>query len=147
MSKRYDVGGIVPADTVRATIYLDGALHQALRVKAATAHRSISDIVNAAVRAAMQEDEEDLAAFESRLREKPLSYDAFRAELDGDASGLRYVYWQDDEFWLGYLEEFPDYWTQGVTREELEDQLRDLYGELTSGRIPNVRRVAQLDMR
>jgi hypothetical protein len=39
----------------------------------------------------------------------------------------RYVHWQDGEMWLGYLEEFPDYLTQGGTVTELEDNLRDLY--------------------
>jgi predicted RNase H-like HicB family nuclease len=56
----------------------------------------------------------------------------------------RYVYWQVDEMWLGYLEEFPDYWTQGASIEDLEEHLKDLYNELTSGAIPNVRRVAEL---
>jgi predicted RNase H-like HicB family nuclease len=48
--------------------------------------------------------------------------------------------------WLGYLEEFPDYWTQGVTRKELEDNLKDIYDDLTSGTIPCVRRVAKLEV-
>ena len=39
---------------------------------------------------------------------------------------LRYIYWQDDEMWLGYLEEYPDYMTQGETIEELEENLRDI---------------------
>jgi len=34
-------------------------------------------------------------------------------------NGIRYIYWQHDDMWLGYLEEFPDYWTQGETLEEL----------------------------
>ena len=56
----------------------------------------------------------------------------------------KYVYWQDDDMWVGYLEEYPDYWTQGETIEELEENLRDIYKELSSGRIPCVRRVAEL---
>ena len=58
----------------------------------------------------------------------------------------KYVYWKDDNMWLGYLEEFPDYWTQGETEEELKENLIDLYKELTSGSIPNVRRVAELEI-
>lgn len=58
----------------------------------------------------------------------------------------RYVYWQDEEMWLGYLEEFPDYWTQGETEKELQENLIDLYQELTSGEIPNVRRLAELEV-
>lgn len=59
---------------------------------------------------------------------------------------VRYVYWQDGEMWLGYVEEFPDYVTQGESLDELKEQLKDLYEELTSGRIPGVRRVAELQL-
>lgn len=59
---------------------------------------------------------------------------------------LRYVYWQDGEWWLGYLEEFPDYLTQGQSLEDLKEHLRDLHDELTSGSIPAVRRVALLEV-
>ncbi len=56
----------------------------------------------------------------------------------------RYAHWQDAETWLGYFEEFPDYITQGESLSELEDNLRDLYLDLTSGEIPGIRRVAEL---
>jgi len=56
----------------------------------------------------------------------------------------RYVYWQDGDVWLGYLEEYPDYLTQGETLAELEENLRDLYIDLTSGEIPGVRKIAEL---
>ena len=46
--------------------------------------------------------------------------------------------------WLGYLEEFPDYITQGETLEELKENLKDLYKDLTSGVIPNVRKSGEL---
>jgi predicted RNase H-like HicB family nuclease len=59
---------------------------------------------------------------------------------------LRYVYWRDGKFWLGYLEEFPDYMTQGESHTELQEHLRDIYRELTSGHIPAVRRVAELEV-
>lgn len=58
----------------------------------------------------------------------------------------KYVYWQDDDMWLGYLEEYPDYWTQGETEEELKENLLDIYRELTDGIIPNVRKVAELEV-
>jgi len=58
----------------------------------------------------------------------------------------KYTYWQDEDMWLGYLEEYPDYWTQGETIEELEENLRDIYRELSSGSIPYVRRVAELEV-
>ena len=60
---------------------------------------------------------------------------------------LRYIYWQHDSMWLGYLAEFPDYWTQGETLDELQENLKDLYRELTSGDIPEVRRAAELQVR
>ncbi len=46
--------------------------------------------------------------------------------------------------WMGYLEEFPDYLTQGESFEELQENLRDLLRDLTSGELPGVRRVAEL---
>ena len=59
---------------------------------------------------------------------------------------LRYVYWQADKMWLGYLEEYPDYWTQGETLEDLQENLKDIYKDLTSGEIPGVRKVAELQV-
>jgi predicted RNase H-like HicB family nuclease len=61
-------------------------------------------------------------------------------------STTKYTYWKSDEMWLGYLEEFPDYWTQGESLDELCENLKDLYQELTSGVIPGVRRVAELQV-
>ena len=58
----------------------------------------------------------------------------------------KYIYWQVDEMWLGYLEEYSDYWTQGESEAELKENLLDLHTELTSGAIPNVRRVAELEV-
>jgi predicted RNase H-like HicB family nuclease len=58
----------------------------------------------------------------------------------------KYVYWKDEDTWLGYLEEFPDYWTQGETEDELKEHLVDLYKELTSDTIPNVRKMAELNI-
>jgi predicted RNase H-like HicB family nuclease len=58
----------------------------------------------------------------------------------------RYIYWKDDNMWLGYLEEYPDYMTQGETIEELQDNLRDIYKELGSGNIPCVRKVDELEV-
>ena len=56
----------------------------------------------------------------------------------------RYVHWQDGNMWVGYFEEFPDYLTQGETLSELQENLRDLYRDLTSGQIPCIRRIAEL---
>lgn len=61
-------------------------------------------------------------------------------------SKKKYVYGKDEDMWLGYLEEYPDYLTQGESIDELKENLRDIYAELTSGNIPNVRRVVELDV-
>ena len=65
----------------RATIYFDSDLHKALRLKAADTHRSISEIVNDAVRQALREDQEDLEAFADRVSEPTISYEALLKDL------------------------------------------------------------------
>ena len=59
----------------------------------------------------------------------------------------RYIYWQAGDMWLGYLEEYPDYTTQGDTLEELRENLRDIYDEVTGGHLPGVRHAAELKIR
>ncbi|MFP4251204.1 MAG: CopG family transcriptional regulator [Guyparkeria sp.] len=71
-------------ETRRSTIYFDESLHRALRMKAAQSQRSISEIVNEAVRAALAEDQEDLATFEERVAEPTISYEALLDELKAD---------------------------------------------------------------
>jgi predicted RNase H-like HicB family nuclease len=61
-------------------------------------------------------------------------------------NSLRYIHWQDGDMWIGYLEEFPDYVTQGESLDELQENLRDIYTDLTSGAIPCVRKVAELQI-
>ena len=61
----------------RATVYFEADVHRALRLKSAASDRSISDMVNDAVKAALAEDAEDLAAFDERKAEKSLSFDSF----------------------------------------------------------------------
>jgi predicted RNase H-like HicB family nuclease len=58
----------------------------------------------------------------------------------------KYVYWQEEDMWLGYFDEYPDYKTQGESLEELKENLKDIYNELTSGKIPAVRRVSELEV-
>lgn len=70
----------------RATIYMDPALHRALRLKAAATHRSISEIVADAVRESLREDEEDLSAVAQRVNEPSLTYEAFLAQLKADGT-------------------------------------------------------------
>ena len=57
-----------------------------------------------------------------------------------------FTYWQDGEAWVGFLDEFPDYLTQGESLDDLKAHLADLYRDLTSGEIPCVRRHAELEV-
>jgi len=41
-----------------------------------------------------------------------------------------FTFWKDGDFWLGYMNEFPNYWTQGLSLNDLEDHLLDLYLDL-----------------
>ena len=65
----------------RSTVYFDEDLHAALRLKAVHTHRSVCDIVNDAVRLALAEDQDDLAAFQERAGEPTLSYEALLNDL------------------------------------------------------------------
>ncbi len=65
----------------RATVYFEAEVHRALRLKAAAAERSISDMVNDAVRVTLAEDAEDLAALSNRKNEKSVSFDTFVQSL------------------------------------------------------------------
>jgi len=67
--------------TKRATVYLDADLHRALRLKAAEADCSISELVNDAIRESLREDAEDLAAIADRVSEPTRSFETFVAEL------------------------------------------------------------------
>jgi len=68
----------------RATIYLDPILHKALKLKSVETSRSISELVNSAVREALVEDAEDLAAFDERAGEALISYDELIKRLRKD---------------------------------------------------------------
>jgi plasmid stability protein len=65
----------------RSTVYFEADVHQALRIKAASVHQSVSEIVNEAVRLALREDQEDLSAFAQRVNEPTLSYEALLDDL------------------------------------------------------------------
>ena len=70
----------------RATVYFDPSLHKALRLKAAESERSVSDVVNEAVRVLLAEDADDLAALRDRAGEPTVSFESFVRELrDGGA--------------------------------------------------------------
>ena len=59
---------------------------------------------------------------------------------------LRFIYWKDGDWWLGYFENFPDYITQGKTLDELKENLKDLYKDLSSGEIPCIKKVGELEV-
>ncbi len=73
-------------EAVRSTVYLEPDLHQALRLKAAHSHRSMSELVNEALRQSLREDQEDLSAVRSRAKEKSLGYEEFLAKLKADGT-------------------------------------------------------------
>jgi len=65
----------------RSTVYFEANIHQALRVKAATTHQSVSELVNEAVRLTLREDQEDLQAFAQRADEATMSYEELLDDL------------------------------------------------------------------
>ena len=74
------------AEAVRSTVYLEPDLHRALRLKSPDSQRSMSDIVNEALRQALREDQQDLAAVRGRAKERSLSYEDFLAKLKADGT-------------------------------------------------------------
>ncbi len=67
--------------TKRSTIYFDQDIHTALRLKAAHSDKSLSELVNDAVRASLAEDQEDLAVFEERINEPTITYETLLNDL------------------------------------------------------------------
>ena len=65
----------------RSTIYFEPNIHQALKVRAASSHLSVSELVDEAVRLLMSEDQEDLAAFSEKKKKKEISYEALLNDL------------------------------------------------------------------
>jgi HPt (histidine-containing phosphotransfer) domain-containing protein len=65
----------------RSTIYFDPAIHQALKIKAASSNLSVSEIVDEAIRIQLAEDQEDLAIFDARVKELEMSYEALLKDL------------------------------------------------------------------
>jgi plasmid stability protein len=65
----------------RATVYLDPELHRAVRIKAAETEKSVSELLNEALRQSLTEDAEDLAAFRSRSKEPSLDFETVLKDL------------------------------------------------------------------
>ena len=58
----------------------------------------------------------------------------------------KFIYWQENDFWIGYFEEYPEYRTQGLTLDELKENLKDIYNDIVSGKVENIKRVGVLDI-
>ena len=52
---------------------------------------------------------------------------------------LKYTFWQDGEFFLGYINDYPDYQTQAYSKDELVENLKDLLTDIESGEVPFIR--------
>lgn len=59
---------------------------------------------------------------------------------------MRYTYWQDGKFFLGYMNDYPDYMTQALSLQELKSNLKSLYEDITSGGVPYVRHEDVLEL-
>ncbi len=57
---------------------------------------------------------------------------------------IKFTSWQDDVFFIGFLNEYPDYQTQGMTKEELIENLKDLFIDIESSQVPYIRKVEEL---
>jgi hypothetical protein len=57
---------------------------------------------------------------------------------------VKFVYYQENGLWIGWFEDYPDYRTQGKTLEELKENLKEIYDDINSGKIPFVRRYGEL---
>ena len=61
---------------------------------------------------------------------------------------IQYTFWQEEDGqYLGYLNEYPDHWTQGEDLEDLKEHLKDLYKEFSENFIPGIKKVAELEVR
>ncbi len=58
----------------------------------------------------------------------------------------RFLFWQDGRFWIGYLEEYPDYMTQGETFDELKENLKSLFEDIQSDEIPSIIRAGEIEI-
>jgi predicted RNase H-like HicB family nuclease len=57
---------------------------------------------------------------------------------------IEFTYWQDGEFFLGFLNDYPDYQTQAFSKEELLENLKDLLSDIESNEVPYIRKVEEI---
>jgi predicted RNase H-like HicB family nuclease len=58
---------------------------------------------------------------------------------------MTFTYWQDEQFFIGFLKDYPDYKTQGESKEELVENLKDLLIDIESDEIPYIRHTEELE--
>jgi predicted RNase H-like HicB family nuclease len=57
---------------------------------------------------------------------------------------VKVVVWEENGTWLGYLQEYPDYWTQGESLDDLREHLKDLFHDFAGDQIAGIRKVEDL---
>ena len=57
---------------------------------------------------------------------------------------IKFTFWQDGDFYLGFLNDYPDYQTQGTSKDELTENLKDLLIDIESGQVPYIHKVEEL---
>lgn len=57
---------------------------------------------------------------------------------------IKFTYYQESDIWVGWLEEYPDYRTQGTTLDDLKENLRDIYDDLSTDKIPYIRKYGEI---
>jgi hypothetical protein len=57
---------------------------------------------------------------------------------------IPFTFWQDGEFFIGFLNDYPDYQTQGLSKAELMENLKDIFSDIESEQIPYIRKVEEL---
>lgn len=60
-----------------------------------------------------------------------------------DMKTIKFTFWRDDEFFIGFLNDYPDYETQGYSKEELLEKLKDLLKDIESEEVPYIRKVEE----
>lgn len=59
---------------------------------------------------------------------------------------LKITYWQDGKYWLGYINDYPEYVTQGLSLDELIENLKDIYNDITNDLIPGKRKTIEVEL-
>ena len=78
------------------------------------------------------------------LHKTPVELAMRKAQGAYTMNTVKIVCWEEDGAWLGYLQDYPDYWTHGDTRDDLKEHLMDLCRDITGNFIPGIRKVEEL---